>query len=1294
MRPKGRQMMAWLLTAAVTLSGNSFTVLADEMDFSDVQMMTEETDTAEAQNLQDNANLTEDAGFAVDEEIEASEEAGIQEAEEFEVSEEAQIQELEDTEISIEEDEETGIDIQEEELFSAGEEENNPEEYRVWFENLRENDGYNTYLFENEEGTLKLNTKNLEDKNASVEWKVGYRRDDQDDSRTDDFTTNMGIPDEMIFWSENADDNSVLEINGAKLWKAQNWLQQQKGNEYWFEVRAEVKVEGEDEPVYIEQAGIHGRELVEEYHLPGDETLLVDWDHWVDSYVDCWVENPEYPGGDNLTLKVTEISVNNVEGEEDETPVCEVNYSDENGWNIHANRFGVSEVTLTYSDIHGEEQHHSFSLFVNGDKYTLEAQWTSSESNMLKNSEMKLPFILRHEWKYSGENWGEEEVNDWKLEFAPNDDGWYYDTNLLKSVQVNEHELTVRSKEETWGNEILLKATIPSENEGQEDVAYFNVWINVRNEYDVLYPETLKNLNLGETLDLNQCGLKVKHIKEDGTSFDSENFYYDVEFNSNQWKNEAEEGQLPILRRTTLDETQVNVIVRENETDGELTRREYHFNGLDYSVWFEDMRQDEYSTYFFDNEKGELRLNTENLEDKNATISWAVGYRTVEDEEGHYEFISEMGLPQDLHFWSEKADDSSRLEINGEKLWSACDWLLKNKGENYWFEVCAAINAGDEIVESRCAGISAKEHVEQYYLNFEATLQVVPQEDIWLDNTLEWYVEDKDHPWGDSLYTDVTKVKVLDKAICDVAYLGTGWRIKGIQPGETTLEVTYKDLLGKVKTGTFPLCVEDSIYYMDYEDVDGNRIYPNVDNKINITVYNRKEGNAQDEEINVSDYILTVQKDSYDPDVIRNIKIQDNHQVVLNVGDIREGEVSFALQAVSVAKDTEGNPLWSAETWFYYEITRADQIKLNVSYIRESPGEQEEFDIGKYEPTLLRYDGENNCWVEIKNGDDENIRLRLDYDEAEWKAKDDSLLPVLVRQTDQRVGFSIIAEEREIDRFGIEHWNYLADYSYGFRTIYDAKEECRHKTNGLQTVKAATCVAEGLKREVCECCGKIIKEEKIPATGRHPMSAWKTTKAATALGTGLKERRCTVCGKKQQQTIPKLKATGRLNVPSKLPLKVKQSYQLKVTGLAKGDRVVSWTSSNAKVATVVKGNGKVTGKKAGSAVITVNLKSGHKIKVTVKVQKTDVVTTSLTVTNKATGKKIPKTVSLKVKKKLTLAATVAPLTSKQKVTYSSSNKKIATVSSNGVITAKKNGTVTITVKSGKKTVKVKVKVTK
>ena len=104
------------------------------------------------------------------------------------------------------------------------------------------------------------------------------------------------------------------------------------------------------------------------------------------------------------------------------------------------------------------------------------------------------------------------------------------------------------------------------------------------------------------------------------------------------------------------------------------------------------------------------------------------------------------------------------------------------------------------------------------------------------------------------------------------------------------------------------------------------------------------------------------------------------------------------------------------------------------------------------------------------------------------------------------------------------------------------------------------------------------------------------------------------------------------------------------------------------------------------------LKSGLTSQVKVKVQKSDVAATSVTVLNKSTNKKISGTVTLKMKKKLTLATTVAPVTCKQKVTFTSSNKKIATVTSSGVITAKKKGTVTITVKVGRKSAKVKIKV--
>ena len=70
-----------------------------------------------------------------------------------------------------------------------------------------------------------------------------------------------------------------------------------------------------------------------------------------------------------------------------------------------------------------------------------------------------------------------------------------------------------------------------------------------------------------------------------------------------------------------------------------------------------------------------------------------------------------------------------------------------------------------------------------------------------------------------------------------------------------------------------------------------------------------------------------------------------------------------------------------------------------------------------------------------------------------------------------------------------------------------------------------------------------------------------------------------------------------------------------------------------------------------------------------------------------------KKITLKKKAKAKIGATLLPLTTLDKLTYSTSDKKIATVKK-GVITAMGKGKATITVKAGKKTIKIKVNVTK
>ena len=146
-----------------------------------------------------------------------------------------------------------------------------------------------------------------------------------------------------------------------------------------------------------------------------------------------------------------------------------------------------------------------------------------------------------------------------------------------------------------------------------------------------------------------------------------------------------------------------------------------------------------------------------------------------------------------------------------------------------------------------------------------------------------------------------------------------------------------------------------------------------------------------------------------------------------------------------------------------------------------------------------------------------------------------------------------------------------------------------------------------------------------------------------------------------------------------LTLRVKQTYK-------SGGKIKSVRTTNKKIVKVDK-KGKITGKKAGKATVTITYTNGSRRIFLVKVQKGIVKTTAVSVNKR-------NIILAKKGKSFQLKVTLTPVTSQQKVTYKSSNSKVAAVNSKGKIVAKKKGTATITVKSGNKKITCKVKVKK
>lgn len=241
-----------------------------------------------------------------------------------------------------------------------------------------------------------------------------------------------------------------------------------------------------------------------------------------------------------------------------------------------------------------------------------------------------------------------------------------------------------------------------------------------------------------------------------------------------------------------------------------------------------------------------------------------------------------------------------------------------------------------------------------------------------------------------------------------------------------------------------------------------------------------------------------------------------------------------------------------------------------------------------------------------------------------------------------------------------------------------------HSEKGLVSFSPATCVAARTRTMECRVCGIHYTEIVAPPTGEHQYD-YTITKAPTVSSEGWIEGVCTTCGDTTGSPLARL-PQGTIKLTAKaLKLQVKKTTDLKklVTGMSAGDSIRKLSASKSGIVTI-KGT-KITGKKTGNTTITITLKSGASAKVKVTVQKSAVKTT------KISG--LLSKLTLQKGKKERLIPTITPISTTDKLTFSSNNKKVVAIDSKtGVMTPKAAGTAKLTVKSGskKKTVTVTV----
>lgn len=419
-------------------------------------------------------------------------------------------------------------------------------------------------------------------------------------------------------------------------------------------------------------------------------------------------------------------------------------------------------------------------------------------------------------------------------------------------------------------------------------------------------------------------------------------------------------------------------------------------------------------------------------------------------------------------------------------------------------------------------------------------------------------------------------------------------------------------------------------------------------------------------------------------DAIEGLEIKADHRL--------EGELKEELEAELAAARAEAltSDNYEPETWdVYQKALKAFETVLGKEKVTKDEAEAAAKALADARAGL------KPVADQIPGADE--IQKLTDAYEAAVKASEGMQPGDYTEESWQKYQNALAAMKKISDRLDQEDNNVTKDEIDAVIAALSAAED--GLTSASQTVdKTALNTA-------IQDASKLAENNYTAATWKDFQKALKAAKAVSAKADATKKEveDALAALNAKRGALKKVVKVSKITITAdykNLAVGKKATLKAAITPSNATNKEVDWSvdknAQKGKYASINSKGALTTKSKAAGKTITVTATakdgSGTKNTIKIKVMKGGVKSISL----KASSKKV------KVKKKLTIKATVKTTTKKTKdantkLTWKSSNTKVATVNSKGVVTGKKAGKVTITATSTdgtKKSKKIKITVTK